>query len=238
MQPCRDLPGQHTPAIPPCRELVGRGKGFERGFPSQIQYPSDWEIQPIGFHHSSIFTAHQRTWLFDCVFVLAFTYKSRIEPPNPNRRPVNGYRSSRIYVIGYFTSMSAMLIRFGIRRPDGQPSQQTGGSSEPSQPQIPLPIYPYGYEEDEKTSSAKARSISRCSDLLRQKYELDIRISACGKSRNAERPALQRKSDALFREIQRNVHHWKSSFGIKWTVEEWDQLEQISKIIDKQQHHS
>lgn len=114
---------------------------------------------------------------------------------------------------------------------DGPPAPPPPGQ----QPrQVPPPIYPLGYEEDEQTSTAKARSIARCSDLLRQKYELDIKISTCGAGEESKRRQLQRKSDAIFREVCKSVDHWRSSSRIKWTREEWNQLKEVFRIVDEQ----
>jgi len=104
-------------------------------------------------------------------------------------------------------------------------------------PEPVTPIYPTKYKEDLNTATVKAKKIVSCADLLREKYELDIRIrgmQGCEEEDIPERESLQRKSDAMFREIRRIVHQWKSpSSQTKWTEEEWDYIQEICSEIDR-----
>src|SRR5215470_13430884 len=100
-----------------------------------------------------------------------------------------------------------------------------------------VPVYPSNYKEDPNKAAAKAKMVVECSDLLREKYELDIRIwgmQDCEEDDILERESLQRKSDAMFRDIRKIVHHWKSpSSQNKWTAEEWEHIQEISKTIER-----
>jgi hypothetical protein len=96
------------------------------------------------------------------------------------------------------------------------------------------PTYLARHMEDPKAAAAKSKSVKRCSDLLRRKYELDIETWACRAEEENKRQELQRKSDALLREVQRNVYYWLSTSPSRWTEGEWHQLQRIGQIVDAQ----
>jgi hypothetical protein len=100
------------------------------------------------------------------------------------------------------------------------------------------PVYPPKHKEDLNKAASKAKMVVECSDLLRDKYELDIRIwgmQGCEDEDIPERESLQRRSDAMFREIRMIVRQWRSPYSQnKWTEEEWEQIREISSTIE---HH-
>lgn len=109
------------------------------------------------------------------------------------------------------------------------------------EPVAVAPIYPSNYKEDINKAASKAKMVVECSDLLREKYELDIRIwgmQDCEDDDIMERECLQRRSDAMFREIRKIVHQWRSPYSQnKWTVEEWQHIQEISSTIDQHRLH-
>jgi hypothetical protein len=96
-------------------------------------------------------------------------------------------------------------------------------------------LYQEGEEDNhEQRQAAKALTIKQCSDLLREKYELDMKAWALqgNRSEKQRREEYQNKSDALFLEIKRTVHHWRWTSREKWTVEEWEHIVEICMMVD------
>jgi hypothetical protein len=129
-----------------------------------------------------------------------------------------------------------IVSKLGIngKKVDGSTAGNSGQPDPPEDQRTQQPAHLVRHMEDPKAAAAKAKSIKRCSDLLRRKYELDIDTWACGADEENERQELQRKSDALFREVQRNVYYWLSTSPSRWTEGEWQQLQIIGQIIDAQ----
>jgi hypothetical protein len=108
-----------------------------------------------------------------------------------------------------------------------------GGYNPPFQAigrKTPTPIiHTTGHRDAKKTDAEKAKWITACSDLLRQKYNLQLQIWACREQHEKER--LQRKSDAMHCEIWSTVNHWKSLDSSTWTDEELHQIDEIWNAI-------
>jgi len=139
--------------------------------------------------------------------------------------------------VGMSTMLGRMVRR--SKRPEERFPLNDSDHTSRYDPEPVVPVYLANYREDLSKASVKAKMVVECSDLLREKYELDIRIwgmQDCEDDDIPERESLQRKSDAMFREIRKIVHHWKSpSSQNKWTVEEWEYIKDICSTID---HHS
>lgn len=137
-------------------------------------------------------------------------------------------------LLGCFPEPAAMV---NVRIPRIFPgSPRSGPPNNLVSQSISPPIYPPGHIEDENISAAKARNILRASELLRQKYQLDIAIFVNRDHLDPERRRQQRKSDDILREVHRNVVHWRSSTEVKWTAEEWNVLEDIFRIVEEQMY--
>jgi hypothetical protein len=81
-----------------------------------------------------------------------------------------------------------------------------------------------------------AKEVARCSDLLRQMYALDLVI--WGMEDNIaedipKREDMKRRANALFAEICRIVHTWKSRPGASWSPEERQYIDEICRFVDQ-----
>lgn len=118
------------------------------------------------------------------------------------------------------------------------PSNKNGSDSGQQFPPTRVhrqPTPPENTEETKKIAVEKSQMVVRCSDLLREKYELDLQIwgmQNCDEDDIDKRNELERKSDAMFYEIQRVVHSWRSSPANPWTTEEWGYVEGICRAVD------
>ncbi|KAF1808248.1 hypothetical protein P152DRAFT_485607 [Eremomyces bilateralis CBS 781.70] len=176
----------------------------------------------------------------------------RIVVEGAGRTQVDTIRTSIISLVHGISASISVLGTFGLfmmfealtkLRPKKKKGGLSGADLEPfynapygqnaegnrAQPPPP-PLYPPGHEEDGKAAAAKAKGIARCADLLRRKYELDMEIWGSRRGEETRRAQLQRKSDAIFREIWRSVQGMRASNN--WTREEWDSLEEISNTLD------
>ncbi|KAF4625147.1 hypothetical protein G7Y89_g13022 [Cudoniella acicularis] len=89
-----------------------------------------------------------------------------------------------------------------------------------------------------RTSKHKAKEIAQCSDLLRKMYAVDLIVwsmEGCLPSEVPKREELKRKANALFAEITRIIHGWKSTSSVRWSAEERQHIEEISRSIA---HHN
>ena len=87
-----------------------------------------------------------------------------------------------------------------------------------------------------KTSAHKAKEIAQCSGLLREMYALDLIIwgmENCVPSEVPKREMRKQKANALFAEIRRIVHGWKSATNVRWSNEERQNIEEICRFIDQ-----
>ena len=111
------------------------------------------------------------------------------------------------------------------------------GSQHPTSKQQPRSSDSARRRKTDSTATSKAVSIKQCTDLLREKYKLDISVWAlwaCNEDERRKREQLQRRSDALFREIERIVHHWRWASESRWAKEEWERIVIICDMVDAQ----
>ncbi|KAI9786202.1 MAG: hypothetical protein M1839_007612 [Geoglossum umbratile] len=86
------------------------------------------------------------------------------------------------------------------------------------------------------TPANMAKEVARCSGLLRQMYTLDIQIwsmEGCIESEIPQREEMERKANAVFVEVRRIIHDWRSNPNSKWKPEELQQIEAICNIVDQ-----
>ena len=81
-----------------------------------------------------------------------------------------------------------------------------------------------------------AKEVARCSDLLRQMYALELGIWGMESSIADEVPKrmeMERRANALFAEIRRIVHTWRSTPSVRWSAEERQHIEEIYRFVDQ-----
>ena len=97
----------------------------------------------------------------------------------------------------------------------------------PQDIKTPAPTHPAGCPGQEMTAAEKAKRITACSDMLRQRYDAQIQIWSCHDE--YERGKLQRKSDAMHNEIWTTVWRWKHLDRAAWTEEGTSVIEERSR---------
>jgi hypothetical protein len=95
----------------------------------------------------------------------------------------------------------------------------------PQDIKTPAPTHPAGCLGEKMTAAEKAKRITACSDLLRQRYDTQIKIWTC--QDDDQREELQRKSDAMHKEIWTTVWRWRNLDRAAWTEEELVQIDAI-----------
>jgi hypothetical protein len=91
------------------------------------------------------------------------------------------------------------------------------------------------YAEKKATATNKALEVAQASELLREMYTLDLAIWGMEESVDdtmSEREEMERKANALFAEIRRRVHAWRSRTDDKWLAEERVIIENICEFVD------
>jgi len=92
------------------------------------------------------------------------------------------------------------------------------------------------YAEQTATAANRAKQVARCSDLLRQMYELDLNIWALGDviaDDVPKREEMKYKANALFAEIRRTIQNLRAESDVYWPQEERQQIEEIWGVIAK-----
>jgi hypothetical protein len=97
----------------------------------------------------------------------------------------------------------------------------------------PTPTPRAGCAGGRTTAAEKAKRITVCSDLLRQRYDTQVQIWGC-QDDDDERERLQRKSDAMHNEIWTTVWRWRVLDRAEWTEEELVQIEAIWGALSSQ----
>jgi hypothetical protein len=103
-------------------------------------------------------------------------------------------------------------------------------------PPSPEPPKNREYFPPVQTSADKAKEIAQCSGLLREMYALDLIIwgmEGCVATEVQKREELKRKANALFVEIKRIIRDWKMTTSVRWTEEEWKQIEEIHGCVEQ-----
>jgi hypothetical protein len=129
-----------------------------------------------------------------------------------------GCGASRLLGLGPPLPPSAIELAPRLRRYHNPPPQQ-------SQRLYPL-----------STAADKAKEVARCSELLRQMYALDLKIwgmEDCVAEEIPMRQEMMRRANALFAEINRIVHAWRSRDDGKWSREERLHIEEIYRLVNR-----
>jgi hypothetical protein len=92
------------------------------------------------------------------------------------------------------------------------------------------------YAERTAAAASTANEVAQCSALLRQLYALDLAIWSkedCVDEEIPEREDMMCRANALFAEIHRIVHAWRSRAGTKWSAEEQLHIDEICRFLDQ-----
>ncbi|KAF2671477.1 hypothetical protein BT63DRAFT_423677 [Microthyrium microscopicum] len=76
--------------------------------------------------------------------------------------------------------------------------------------------------------------IAHCASLLRELYALDLSIwgmQNCVRDEIPRRQTMERKANALFREIRRMTGEWRASVGSRWSMEDRQAVETIWRAV-------
>jgi hypothetical protein len=101
-------------------------------------------------------------------------------------------------------------------------------------PPPPTPAQRAAQREAERAAEkVKLEEIRSCADLLRRMYAIDLEIWKRGDDEPEEVARLQRKADAVFREVRRMTAAWQAQVrrGAAWSYEEQAALTEICNVI-------